>query len=97
MKCPNCNGTLVFDVKDQNLKCLHCDSFFDVDKFTRDFSAEEYAYEGMKLYTCKNCGAELLGMDSEAVTYCSYCGSEAILQSELSNSNKPRNATFQQA
>ena len=90
MKCPNCNGSLVFDVKNQMMKCLHCDSVFDPKLYSRDIAAVENNYEGVKLYTCQNCGAELLSMDSEAVTYCSYCGSESILESELSGENHPR-------
>ena len=90
MKCPNCNGTLVFDVKDQLVICLHCGSKYDPTQLKNNNEAVENIYEGEKLYTCQNCGAELLSMDSEAVTYCNYCGSEAILESELSGNNKPR-------
>ena len=90
MKCPNCNGSLVFDVKNQMMKCIHCDSVFDPKTYSRDTAAVENSYEGIKLYTCQNCGAELLSMESEAVTYCSYCGSEAVLESELSGDNHPR-------
>ena len=90
MKCPNCNGSLVFDVKNQMMKCLHCDSVFDPKLYSRDVSANENVYEGAKLYTCQNCGAELLCLDSEAVTYCSYCGSEAVLESEISGNDHPR-------
>ncbi len=90
MKCPNCNGTLVFEVKDQIVKCLHCGSTFNPELLNNNNGAIESFYEGGKLYTCQNCGAELLSMDSEAVTYCNYCGSETILESELSGSNRPR-------
>jgi len=90
LKCPNCNGTLVFDVKNQIVRCLHCDSVFAPDQLKSSNSADESFYEGGKLYTCQNCGAELLSMDSEAVTYCNYCGSEAILENEMSGINHPR-------
>ncbi|MBR0343606.1 MAG: hypothetical protein IJH64_15395 [Oscillospiraceae bacterium] len=81
---------MVFDVKNQMMKCIHCDSVFDPKTYSRDTAAVENGYEGIKLYTCQNCGAELLSMESEAVTYCSYCGSEAVLESELSGDNHPR-------
>ena len=90
MKCSNCNGTLVFDIGNQSLLCTHCGSCFDPKSYYRETAAEENVYEGVKLYTCRNCGAELLSNDAEAVTYCSYCGSEAVLEAELSGSNHPR-------
>ena len=90
MKCPNCSGTLYFDIKEQNLKCRHCSSVFSIDEYDRDNAAHESFFEGARLYTCKNCGAQLVSNDDEAVLYCKYCGSEQLLESELSGVKEPK-------
>ena len=86
MKCPNCGGTLYFNIADQDLKCEHCGSTFDPAVYQENNSADEYGEE-IRVYTCRNCGAELLSLDEEAVTYCSYCGSEAVLSGKLKDKN----------
>ena len=90
MKCPSCNGTLYFDISKQNLKCRHCSQTFDIDEYERNNSAEEALLAEGRMYTCQNCGAQLISADDEAVTYCSYCGSEQILESELSGVKHPK-------
>ena len=86
MKCPSCGGMLYFDIKNQRLKCRNCDTVLEVDDYQGDNSADEYLLEDARLYTCKNCGARLVSASEEAVTYCSYCGSEMILESSISKS-----------
>ncbi len=90
MKCPNCSGTLYFDINSQKLKCRSCSSVFEVDEYDHDNDAEEAIIEGMRLYTCKNCGAQLISGNDEAVSYCSYCGSEAVLESEITGVKRPK-------
>lgn len=41
------------------------------------------------VFTCSQCGAEIVADSDEAVTWCSYCGSPATLQSRLSRIRKP--------
>ena len=80
MKCPSCNGVLYYDIKNKNLKCRYCKSVFEIDDYNVNNTAEENDFADGKLYTCKNCGAELISANDEAVSYCNYCGSEAILE-----------------
>ena len=90
MKCPSCAGTLYYDIRLKKLKCRHCSSVFDVGDYDSDNKAIESELADAKLFTCKNCGAELISTNDEAVSYCSYCGSEAVLESRLSDFKKPR-------
>ena len=90
MKCPNCTGTLYYDIKAGKLRCRNCASVFAVEDYEGNIGAEETVLEGARLYTCRNCGAQLISGNDEAVTYCSYCGSEALLESELSGVKKPK-------
>lgn len=41
-------------------------------------------------FVCKNCGAELLSPDESIISYCSYCGSEAMLEGRLTEEVKPK-------
>ena len=90
MKCPNCSGTLYYDIKNHNLKCRSCSSVFELDQYRVDADAEELVFEDARFYTCKSCGAQLISGDDRAVDYCSYCGSEAILESNLQGVKRPR-------
>ena len=90
MKCPSCNGVLYYDIKNKNLKCKYCKSVFDINDYDVNNAAEENEFADGKLYTCKNCGAELISANDEAVSYCSYCGSEAILEGQISGIKRPK-------
>lgn len=41
------------------------------------------------VFTCSQCGAEILADSDEAVTWCSYCGSPATLHSRLTRIRRP--------
>ncbi|MBQ6333533.1 MAG: hypothetical protein IJI46_00455 [Erysipelotrichaceae bacterium] len=90
MKCPSCNGVLYFDIKKQKLKCQHCESEYEVKDYDLKNDAQETIIEGARMYTCKNCGAQLISANDEAVSYCSYCGSEAVLESQISGVKRPK-------
>ena len=61
-KCPNCNGSLVFDIKTQALRCLHCNSTMQVEDYHKTNNADTGtdAY-GVTVSLCPNCGAEMGG------------------------------------
>ena len=90
MKCPNCSGTLYYDIGSKKLKCQSCDITLDVDKYEGAQSAEENIIEGGRLYTCKSCGAKLISANDEAVTFCSYCGSQALIESNMEGIKRPK-------
>ena len=90
MKCPNCSGTLYYDIALKKLKCQSCGAVSDVKDYEEDASASEDIIEGARLYTCKNCGAELISANDEAVSFCTYCGSQQLLQSQMSGVKRPK-------
>ncbi|MCR5732981.1 MAG: hypothetical protein K6G22_00095 [Lachnospiraceae bacterium] len=94
-KCKNCSGDLVLDVKGSILKCPYCGGTFPVSEYeTMDEVKEQEGFGDdtyeTTIYTCTTCGAELASTDSTAVTFCSYCGTQAILEGRLSRERKPR-------
>ena len=88
--CPSCNGALKFHIPSQKLKCEHCGSSFSVEEYGLDNNAEETDFFGASIYTCSNCGAELISPDESIVSFCSYCGSEQVLESRMIRQKKPQ-------
>lgn len=105
LRCKNCGGNLVFDIKKQNVKCVFCGSEYAPEDYTDDRGADEYVpkegeYRGQAeasdddtfetvIYTCTQCGAELVSPADAAVGYCSFCGTEAVLQSRVAREKRP--------
>lgn len=89
IKCPKCGAELNFDVDAQRVTCEYCRATFDPKDFsTKVKKAEEQTFEG-KSYLCSQCGAELLTFDETAITFCSYCGSQAMIESKMIKHNNP--------
>ena len=80
------------------VKCSYCGSTFDQSKLKTKvkFAGEKKeekvdsknSYKG-KSYTCSQCGATLLTFDETAITFCSYCGSQAMIESKMMEVNNP--------
>lgn len=90
-KCPNCGGHLFYDIGEKTLKCESCDSSVPLGKIERLERAEEHSDTmGIVSFVCQSCGAELLSPEESMVSYCSYCGSEAVLEGRLDREIRPR-------
>ncbi len=101
ISCPNCGSNPRFDIATQKLLCPYCGSSFDVESFPEETSGAtmqqvegEYVGEPDKMqvtvYTCSQCGGELMSTDSDATAFCSYCGSHQILEERLSLQERPQ-------
>ena len=91
-KCPSCSATLKFNPHGQNWVCEYCGSEFkleDLEKKTEKLTKkteEVKVYKdqnGMDVYTCPNCGAQIIASEEESATFCVYCRSTAILKNKL--------------
>lgn len=87
--CKTCGAELFWDADAGALKCKYCDSEFQASDFEDEtikegaedkdlrqdtrFASSEVA-EGMVLYKCDNCGAELVTSEETMATSCAYCG-----------------------
>ena len=102
IKCPNCSADLKFNADEQQVKCQYCGSKFDPKELkievkkaketeTKKESKTEKkeSYSG-KSYNCSQCGATLLTFDETAITFCSYCGSQAMIESKLIKHTNPQ-------
>lgn len=88
LTCPNCGGNLRFDIPSQQLACKQCQSQFDpyaFDEKTSDAKEETASDDSFEatIFTCPQCGGEILSTDNAATGFCSFCGASTILYSRL--------------
>ncbi len=94
IKCPGCGGALLFEPASQRLVCSQCSQNYDPEDF-RDYrytntASEETGVFDVTAFKCPNCGAELLSTDDTALSFCSYCGSNVLLESHLNRLSYPK-------
>ena len=87
--CPNCGGQVIFDIPSQQMKCLYCGTLTPPQQYNVNNEVKESTYE-TNVYVCRNCGAELTSPDEQMVSFCSYCGAEAVLAGKVTSENKPQ-------
>ena len=94
LSCPNCGGNLKFDISSQQLSCEHCHTLFDPYDFDGKTSdaEESKTFDGdyeVTIFTCPQCGGEILSTDNAAAGFCSFCGASTILYSRISHEKRP--------
>ena len=90
IKCPNCGGVLKYNIPETAVKCEHCGSKFNPEeKIAPSKKAGENSDLTGKVYSCSQCGASLMTFDETAITFCSYCGSQAMIESKLMTQTNP--------
>ncbi len=92
VKCSSCGAGMRFDPASGRLKCDYCDNSMEIVNQTADNISKESdggeQYE-TKLFTCPNCGGEILSDTDTAVTFCNYCGSSVELEGRLVTMTAP--------
>lgn len=95
-KCPNCSAVLKFNPHGQNWKCEYCKSEFNsaqieeinekagkvIDETTEAVKVQK-DFEGVDIYSCPNCGAQIIADENTTATSCVYCKNTAILKNKL--------------
>jgi DNA-directed RNA polymerase subunit RPC12/RpoP len=103
--CNNCGFTLIYDPEKKKLFCKSCGSTFapeEIDDENREYledrnpipADEVYgddpeSYMDCNIYTCEHCGADIVVTDTEASTYCIYCGSPSVVFSRIARQKRP--------
>ena len=99
MKCIACGAEIEFSPDDERLKCSYCGSLFDASSYLNSMKSAKEVKEPFndnssqemvsKSYTCTQCGAKLLTFSDTAITFCSYCDSSNVIESELYKGEAP--------
>lgn len=88
--CPNCGGGLRFDIASQQLKCDYCSTFTDPYEIKRDKDADVNTDEyGVCLFTCPQCGGEIMTTDESITGFYTFCGASTMLDMRMKNEKRP--------
>lgn len=89
-KCPHCGAEVEYKVKSKTVHCDYCGSDFDPKELiTETKKSKKTETLNGKGYTCAQCGATLMTFDETAITFCSYCGSQGMLEDKLVSQDQP--------
>ena len=90
MKCPFCDTE--FDVKTLSEHAKAVEEEQPEDMNWSDEAGSEWQdgeSEGLRTYTCKSCGGEIVGDANTAATAWPFCGSPVVMTGQLSGALKP--------
>ncbi|MBP5331284.1 MAG: hypothetical protein J6Y89_05480, partial [Lachnospiraceae bacterium] len=88
-ECPNCASNLKFDIARQNMFCEACGTVMSPYDIEKEKDAEEREDFEVTIFTCPQCGAQIVSEDNEAAAFCSFCGGSTILDSRISKEKRP--------
>ncbi|MBO7424298.1 MAG: TFIIB-type zinc ribbon-containing protein [Clostridiales bacterium] len=104
--CKNCGGALIFDPATQKMVCEYCGGRFLPEEIEAEdkellkdkqaqsmndiYGTDEEEFLDCYIYTCNNCGGEIIINGTEASTNCIYCGNSAVVFSRIAKQKKPQ-------
>ena len=88
-QCPSCGAHLKFEIESQKLSCDSCGNKYEPKTFDSGEGAKSSEFFDVTVFSCQQCGADLLSTDDSAVGFCSYCGASTVLKSRISNERRP--------
>lgn len=90
-KCKNCGGELLFNPDTQKFSCKYCMSSFTKSEIIEPEKEEKQddqfddngEIKDTAVYSCPNCGAQVVTDSTTAATYCYYCHNPVVLMGRL--------------
>jgi len=90
MKCPYCDTEFEMETLASYDEALSAEQG---DEMTWDSSAgsewQEGETAGLRTYSCKSCGGEIIGDENTAATSCPFCGNPVVMMGQFSGALKP--------
>ena len=91
-KCPRCAGAVRYSITHGKMICERCDGQFPVSAFS-DPSESKRESENARIetmeYRCPSCGASLHTTQTATTGFCSFCGSDVVLEERISSIRRP--------
>ncbi|MDO5331961.1 MAG: hypothetical protein Q4E99_04705 [Bacillota bacterium] len=84
--CTNCAGKIRYNIEKEALVCDSCSSIFKVG----DHESTDFQHYDCNEYTCNACGSKIIINETEASTFCIYCGSANVVFNRVSSENAPK-------
>lgn len=88
IRCNGCGGAMKWRPDLQKLKCKFCENVCEPHEIPVD--EHEGGLMECNIFSCTACGAELAVNDTEAATFCAYCGQPSIVFERVSKIRRPR-------
>lgn len=99
-KCPNCGGEAVFDPSKQKMRCLYCDSLFEIqnegkagERDLGELLEQGTVWSYAEVYQCESCGAKEILEKQEVSMKCPFCGTSNIIKTDELPGLKPQGIT----
>lgn len=90
MKCPYCDTEFDMEALASYDEALNKEAEEEMTWDTKAGSQwQDGETEGLRVYTCKSCGGEIVGDETTAATTCPYCDSPVVMTGQFSGSLKP--------
>ena len=90
MKCPYCDTEFEMETLvsyDEQLKNEQSDNMnWDT---TAGSEWEQGEADGLRVYSCKSCGGEIVGDETTAATSCPFCGNPVVMMGQFTGALKP--------
>ena len=90
MKCPYCDNEFEMETLaayDEELKNEPADDMEWDTQAGQEWCEGET--DGMRVYSCKSCGGEIVGDESLGATECPFCGNQVVMMGQFSGALKP--------
>lgn len=90
MKCPYCETTFDVEAMKQLEEAQKDSTGSEMNWDTQAGSEwEQGETEGMRIYTCKSCGGEIVAEETTGASACPYCGSPVVMSGSFEGDLKP--------
>lgn len=92
MKCPYCESVFEveqFQSKEEQLEERLKDAASGAAQTEGPDKNERSDLDGMKIYSCKSCGAEIIAEETLGATTCPYCGNQIVMTGNFSGDLRP--------
>ena len=90
LKCPYCQTE--FDISALEAYNAQLEDEIEEDLTWQTEEAQEWQpgeIEGMRIYTCKSCGGEIIADENTAATSCPYCGNPVVMTGQFKGDLRP--------
>ncbi len=90
MKCPYCDTEFEMETLasyDEQLKNEHADNMNWDTAAGSEWQQGET--DGLRVYSCKSCGGEIVGDETIAATSCPFCGNPVVMMGQFAGALKP--------